>query len=809
MASVLEKRNILVQQNIPKLIKNLTGFKVRRSTVSASEKFLIFPLFQTTDENFKTCVQFSFSHFKHHRYLSVNSHEIKRDIDGICEKLRFSNFHDTEKKFKKLVEGCVTSDLAVNHYEKDVIYSILNFLTTLAYDPISNLKTKIRKGEDVITFKPASVKHSKQPSEVFISTLLKDNFKLHRNETDSELSEWTDSDGDDEDSDVEKAEEKKSSLKTCFASSLKPPQKPAVFTAVRIEHPEKWLRDNIQNSWWVNEITSDVIPSAHPVANFCNGWQKHLSDKSLGFIKPRPLSLISEYSLLREIFWMFLNPVDCKFFTFDGEEISLRADVTLASTMPDSLHIFLNDFVRSMNLMSRLKSDCEKSYQQSSLSHTLEAYFKLVQSFLDRIVEFILLEEATVKAQEETYTIVTLHHKIHPHAKMLEMLWRIHSSSVMDEVKFPPHICATFLLASLNHHVHTSCSKETKNLALVLLMTCLRTYLEIFEIWWTEARLDDLKLEFLMEKSERIQPRLLAKSKEKAFYLNEAVSKRILSDPIVTSMLSYSVKGSFTLDIISKLDRVHEMRQIVNESDSLYGQFLRRIDGEIRKFAQNEVEGKKVEVETKPDARNQKLVEDIRNGMLANNDDLLLLAFQSTFDRLTEVKEAKAPRDDQTDLYEILNASTSFILLPLEHSIRRIIDELLEKKISIAEHFLMNIYFHELHVQQHLQDIRRVFFLESSELMNFFYEKLFPQIEAGESAWTNSYLLTVTLNDALCSSRQHSSTLFSVEVKRKSAHPTVLEAIDELTLSFNFNQHLANVFTPKSMEMYNDGEFQL
>jgi gamma-tubulin complex component 5 len=740
---------------------------------------------------------------------------VKRDVDGICEKLRFSNFHETEQKFKKLVEDCVTHELAVNHYEKDAIYSIINLLTTLAYDPIGNLKTLHLTGEDVIKFKPASLKVAKKASEVFISSLLKDNFKLQKNETDSELSEWTSSDEDDESDSEENSEIQVSPVKSGFASSLKPPEKFPVFKTITVENPEKWLQENIQHSWWTDEISSEVITSDHLAANFCTMWQKHLSNKSLGFIKPRPLSLVTEYCLLREILWMFTNPVDCKFFKLNDDEFVLRSDVTLPSTMPESLQIFLADFLRSINVMNRLKTDCLKSYQSATLCHTLETYFKIVQEILDRITSFILKEEGIVKAQDETYTIVILHKKLRPHAKILEIMWNIHTTSVLDDAKFPPHICASFLLASLSQHVQSSCNKEKKNLAIVLLMTCIRTYLEIFEIWWTEARLDDLKHEFLMEKIEDgdfevIRPRLLVKSKEKSFYLNDDVSKTLTSDKVIDTMLSYSIKASFTLDIISKLDRVHEMRQIVNESASLHDEFVKKINDEIMKFAQHK------EVKTETDAgqaeqneKNKKLVDDLRNGMLANGDDLMLLAFQSTFDKLTAADTSTILESESLQLavYDVLNRASYFILLPLEHSILRVLNELLQNKIAIAERFVMNIYFHEFQVEQHLQDIRKVFFVESNELINFFCLKLFPIIETGDSSWANPYLLTVALNDALCTTRQHSSTMFSVKVKRKFSYHSVFDAINEITINVNVNQNLMNIFPPKLIEKYNDGEY--
>lgn len=815
--SVLDKRNAIVQQNIPKLIKSLTGFNVSYSVRFFISNIYILLFFKTNDENYNTCIQFTYSHLKYHRFLTINSHEIKREIDGICEKLRFSNFHDTEKKFRKLVEDSITHELAVNHYEKDVMYSILSLLATLAFDPINNLKSKLLIGEDIITFQPVSIQAPTKTSDVFIHSLLKDNFKLRRNETDSELSEWTDSDEEEVESNSQNmatAEEKEvSTSKTFFdINALKPPGKPTVFKTMCIENSKEWLQRNIQSSWWFDGLTSVEITSSHTMANFCDRWQNYLSIKSSGFIKQLPVSLISEYCLLREIFWMFANPVDCKFFKIDEDTISLRPNVTLPSTTPKSLNIFLAESVRSINLMHRLKSNCLKSYQSSSLSHTQESYFKIIQGILDEILNFILEEEDVVKSRKETYTIVSFHNKFQPHAKMLEMLWNIHETSVLDDSKYPPHICASYLLASLNYHVQISCTKEKKNLAIVLFMTCLRTYMEIVEIWWTQARLNDVKLEFLMERKnengfETIQPRLLEKSKDKSFYLNKAISNKITENSIIAVMLSYSVKASFTLNIIRELDRVHEMRQIVNDSTPLYDEFVNKVSNDISKFTQQQRGAKNLKLKGKANnkvLKNRQLAEDIRNGMLANGDELLLLAFKSTFERLSNEKGMTPSEPSPFPTYDVLNNSSTFTLLPLEQSMWGIMNDLLSNKISIAERFVMNIYFHEFHIQQKFQEIRRVFFL-SSELANIFYINLFS--ETGETLWANPYLLTVALNDAICSNRQNNSALFSVEVSRRFDHNSALEAVDGLTLYYNINKNLANVFTPKSMQKYNEGKF--
>lgn len=703
------------------------------------------------------------------------------------------------------------------------MYGIVSMLIALAYDPINKMKDMKLRGVSIF-LKPKHSEEVKRSSGNcnFISSLLKDNFELDKNEADSELSEWTESEDEEQMNESFESIEKEV-VKVQSSISLKPPQIMQVFEKHKIENVEKWLKDNIQHSWWApKEVTSIEVVSSHSAANFCLAWQKHLRKKSMGFIKSPPTSLLSEYCLLRELLWMFINPVDCKFFKIENEEISLRSNVSMPSTSTESLHIFLADFVMVINIIYKLNKAIDKATRTSSLSHTLEKYFNLVRKFLNEILEFVLKEEETVKAHEVTYTVISLHNVLRPHFKVLLMLWDIHKSCVIEGEKIPAHIQSTYLIASLNQQIQSATCKEKKNLCLTFLVSCLKTFLDIFDVWWTEARLQDLKNEFIVEKIasnyedlEIIEPRLFEKSKEKSFYINDAISKRITGDTLVSTMSYFASEASFTLEIISKLDRIHEMKQMGNGDEcrrSMYEEFIEKLHNEINKFSsEDNDDDEKEEIGTNQSSqaqvKNQKLIDDIKSGMVADGDDLMLMVFSSTFKNLTTNKIETANVEPQLELFRNLNKSTSSLLMPLEQSIERIIRKLLEQKISIAEGFVMNIYFHEFMIEQSLQEIRKVFFLDSSELMTFFTFKIFTLMETGDLSWANPYLLTTTFNEAISSGRQYAPS-FVVSVNRKLVHYSVLDAIDEITLCVNMNHHqdLENILTSKAIQKFNDGE---
>lgn len=688
------------------------------------------------------------------------------------------------------------------------MYSIMNFLISLAYDPINKLKDKKRRGLPIF-IKP-------QVNEVeeniltarkhFIDSLLQDNFLVSKNDTDSDLSEWTESEDEERQKSAEESEVE-SKQSQIISTRLRPPQKPSVYEKVKLENTLKWLKENVQNCWWnVEDVTNcEEISSTHKAAHFYTDWQRHLTRKSLGFIKPPPVSLLSEYCLLREILWMFLNPVNCKFFMLENGVINLRQNVCLPSTTIDTLHIFLAELVKRMNIMYRLKLSIRNALKNPALNHTLENFYGLIEKFLDQITEFFIKEEEIIKDEEGIYTILTLNDKMKPHSRMLDMLWSIHVSCMLDDEKYPSHIHALYLLANLHEQVHFSSRKEQKNLSLTFLLTCLQTYLQIFDIWWTEARLHDSKFEFLVEKIlvddyELIQPRLIAKCKEKAFFISDKVSSKITDDTIVSILSSFAVEASFTLEVISKLDRIHEIKQIGGNSKSLYGEFMELIYDEIRRLASNKEDIKNNQtINETAISNNEKLILDIGSEMLTENDNVMYLIFNSAFENLA-IKDEKVEASP-IKIYKMLNNATDSIFMPLEGSLERIIRKLLAKKIGIAERFVMDIYFNEFQVEHHLQEVRKVYFLESNELINLFNMTLFPQMERGEK-WANSYLLTVLFNETI----SRDTTLFTVHVNKVFGHQTVLEAIDELTIYLNVNNnHFDNIFTSSCINKYNEG----
>ena len=84
------------------------------------------------EEGFQICERFTLSQIKHHRYLSVNSHAVKKEIEEITQKFQIHGKYDVAKEFQDLVNSFLTSFDFERHPQYDVQWSLLSLLLNLA-----------------------------------------------------------------------------------------------------------------------------------------------------------------------------------------------------------------------------------------------------------------------------------------------------------------------------------------------------------------------------------------------------------------------------------------------------------------------------------------------------------------------------------------------------------------------------------------------------------------------------------------------------------------------------------------------------
>lgn len=802
-------RQEIIRENLPKLIEQLTSF-------------------EPSEDNFKRCEQFALYIIKNHRNLSVNSHEIKRKIEGMQEKFRVANYSQYSDHLQELCEELVKHPLCVMHYEVDVSWSILEFLFNLAFNPVGAL----RKNKNQIDLNALKICQDEDVDEddKFLKNLLKEDFidDCANFDSDSDLSVWSDEEGESSSTEVKSLNSCSSDDKTAkikWPESWKPPQKDPHFLLFDESNSRDKLNATVQRDWWNPHSQSLLeIPSQRTEANFAQLYNSFLSETSNNLIKLKVPSTESEHSLLREIIWMFNSPQSCKFFKVtESNDIQVQENVSIPSLSVNGLRTYLEEsFIAYIKMMSTLKNFIESVYDStdSPLPITYECYAANLVDLLEPINNAILEADSTLRRQESQVisTLIQLQFRLNKSLVLLKTIHNIHTQVVLDS-KTSPHILSSHLLAALLHINHNAQSPHEANLSMSLFLTTVKVFCQLIEAWWSDGRLDDWQNEFVVEKvgeGAEIKHRQFTKNRETAFFVPANVSAVITENSFIQLLLNHSEEAGSTLNLLYQINKISDLRNSLDIKGKLYDQFIEEVWINIREFSisqsdtppptspipTEDIEKLSLE-ESSPESR--KTFE-----CLATNDQFLLMAFACNLDELskeqTEKTDTTIEEEQRPPALKIFNelSQTSKIILPLEDIILTSMTRILNARIAYANQFVIKMYLDEFEVKKHFQNIRKVLLFECSDSMAYFYSKLFVQIESEEN-WANPFLLSVQLDDIMSSKFPELSSLFRVEIQStfRSITPKVTEAVDEITIGYNINKELLYVITEKSLEEYN------
>jgi len=617
-----------------------------------------------------------------------------------------------------------------------------------------------------------------------------------------------------------------------IVSKLEPPKRILNYTEFDNALAEPWLKENLQSDWWKQENPKCQVPSKHQAAHFCEYWNQLLARASCNFIKLEQISTISEYCLVREICWMFVRPTTTKFFRMEGEKIRLHSNVSIPSVTVKGMRSFLKEFTEKMTIMHLLRHFCQKVHgnllvKVNQPPHTVEAYAAELAKCLDKVTKVIIDKEKTIMQQfpGTVETVLELYNTLRPHLQFLEYLWFIHRSVILDWNKYSNHVCSSYLLAGLAIRIIKARNRDMAALTTALYLRSLKAYLEIVEIWWSEGRFEDWLQEFIVQPTRfpelntaAYSPKFCHKEENRNQAVNAAKLKLIEKDKAVRILLQHSVTAGDTLNVLSKLDRMNEVKVLIKKSETgLYDNFLKTVLSRLEKFRTEPVQGPETPPEPVLDLMKASQISmmtesmasmeldlsaritEFRDEIQEMGNDLLLMSLQESLNMTEKEKEA----NPEPLLYDQLK-NISSIVIPFHVIICRTLEELLDSKQRIAEELVLNLYRDEFQLASHLQNLRRVYLLEATVHMQSFFIPLFQDIEASKP-WSNPYMLSVQLSHAMSPILADATNLFSVEVgpEFRCATTNVLEAVDEISIIYSVGEDMNNVIKPFDLERYN------
>ncbi|XP_030379017.1 uncharacterized protein LOC115627479 [Scaptodrosophila lebanonensis] len=117
----MEERERLLALNVQRLVKHFVGPTAKPAVYRSYESL-------------------AWNHIRNHRFLSTNSHAVRRDIEGLIERLNMENMPEYASTMQHLCKLMLEHPKWKDHYEVDVQWSIVDFLITMTYQPIQNIR---------------------------------------------------------------------------------------------------------------------------------------------------------------------------------------------------------------------------------------------------------------------------------------------------------------------------------------------------------------------------------------------------------------------------------------------------------------------------------------------------------------------------------------------------------------------------------------------------------------------------------------------------------------------------------------------
>ncbi|XP_034480394.1 uncharacterized protein LOC117786312 [Drosophila innubila] len=393
-----DPRNEAVARNVEKLIKCLTG-----DSLTAGER--------------RTQEQQAIHKIRHHRYLSTNGHAVRRSINNMIERFYYEAMDDHADAVRMLTTMIMEHAGWNGHYEVDIQYSVLDFMFSMTYEPVQNVRRNLIAMEQrVLAIRNAIEATTTQPdaneSDTNWVALLSDHIIDRTSQSldsDSSLSEWSDASDNDEylipDLDVEpmsslqnkqivkrsntfdssssnpslttmglcrkyngKADTDSLSLSGFYSSryslsrqpeltALEPPQ-PQTQYRKAVFDPDS-LSTVVHSHWWRQDFDFYAeTPNSEPGSNFAIAYVQHMNRETRRIIKYPLPKTTSESNLVREIILMFFAPASCCFFEVQPDEklISVRKNISISTVTSKTLkHVLEGEVLPALQAMQQLR----------------------------------------------------------------------------------------------------------------------------------------------------------------------------------------------------------------------------------------------------------------------------------------------------------------------------------------------------------------------------------------------------------------------------------------------------------------------
>ncbi|XP_053373064.1 gamma-tubulin complex component 5-like isoform X3 [Mercenaria mercenaria] len=733
------------------------------------------------EENFAICQQFVISNLKYHRFLSVDSHKVTRQLDGVCEKLKI---HSESKKASKL-QALSEEFLETAVYEgkdvgkTDTHYSVLLFLLLISNDPIHS---------DYVETEKVTAQDMKD--DIDWGAYLLEGIQRY-DPSDGELSDWTDDDDD--------SEEEKYVRRTARDNSQSFDERqtvaPYIVSDSSTVHEEEpgdvedcdWLSRNLIAQYWKGEKV-EVETGKYRSCQLNNNWEAY-KERIDPLSCDRNKVVVTENVLLREVIWMLMGISNLYLLEFNGRFFVPKRDISVPHLSEESLHNCLTQFTRYgayIQILQNFVEECNHG-NRSDICQTYQSFASTVADFLQDVkTQLSILEQKLIK-QEEVLTLLTVARDTEPLMQKVGIVCLVYMRGIHQGRPYKLASQKATLLLTTLYNTLLSCDTlfetplfdeggvdlnqgqncDTTDMLKLLLPMWIQTcqpYINIIDTWISHGYLTDPHSEFIIQRNKEIDT-LDETFWEKSFAFHTMVKdpdtsgsgsdKRVQeydtmdwAPKFLQPVLQQIVLTGKSMEMLEGLGKLAEydgkgFSNHLNEfkETHLYDKFITSLQtllGTKTKSDSGE--------ETRGTTQNEPVFSpDIERQMKEKgiHDSFLKMHFEKIMQQDTEYHSILEENFSQK--MHSLNLDN---LQPVELILQECLYPHIYKQYGKVCLKLVDTLKTEYHLMDYLKAMRRFFLMEAGDTMFIFYTEIFDKIRLHEH-WKDTTTVTWALHEAL------------------------------------------------------------
>ncbi|KAF6212479.1 hypothetical protein GE061_013002, partial [Apolygus lucorum] len=363
------------------------------------------------------------------------------------------------------------------------------------------------------------------------------------------------------------------------------------------------------------------------------------------------------------------------------------------------------------------------------LSNTYVAYARAIGEILNNFRVELAATEAFARKRESIITMRTISHRLRSWLEVVEFLSHIHSKAIyLNFTKVEPWKCSLRLLSVLLNEMKLISNSKLKKIVLGLFLNSIEIFLHIIGCMIKGTGNPDHKNEFLIYECR--DSRILKVHKYSSFLWEQSISPSEFWDPFISSCY----RAISSTHFITQLDKRSTFRTLNKDVGILLFDVIEGLKTCISHTSSLvEVEDKVTMIPPTAKKLIEKEIKTPRFSCRHTSTGSMMVA--KIFDDCYKPKQCLIVQETPTDKFMKCLENCDLTTFPISIFIAKVFPSVIHKHMEPVG-FAFHALIHEFKLLEHLQCLRKVFFLQILEPFVFSLFKKIVQKSQRSNIWT-------------------------------------------------------------------------